>query len=93
MNETLIILAMLIASIGILLYFVGWINTIFMALGKDEKIMGILIFILNPLAIYYNIKHWNDDGAKQAKQLLIGLFIMCITIIHAYIYYTKYAIT
>ena len=87
MNETIIILAMIIACIGILLYFVGWINTIFMALGKNEKIMGILIFILNPLAIYYSIKHW-DDGATQAKQLMVGLFIMCATIIPAYIYYT-----
>lgn len=92
MNETIIILAMLIACIGILLYFVGWINTIFMALGKDEKIMGIIIFILNPVAIYYSIKHW-DEAKVQAKQLMIGLFIMCITIIPAYFYYAKYAIT
>jgi hypothetical protein len=92
MNETIIILAMLIACIGILLYFVGWINTIFMALGKDEKIMGILIFIFNPLAIYYSIKYW-DDGATQAKQLLIGLFIMGVTIIPAYLYYSHNIVT
>ena len=88
MNETIIILAMLIACIGILLYFVGWINTIFMALGKDEKIMGIVIFLLNPVAIYYSIKHW-DEAKIQAKQLIIGLFIMCVTIIPAYVYYSK----
>lgn len=87
MNETIIILAILIACIGILLYFVGWINTIFMALGKNEIIMGILIFVLNPLAIYYSIKQWNNDGATQAKQLIMGLFIMCATIIPAYVYY------
>ena len=86
MNETIIILAMLIACIGILLYFVGWINVIFMALGKNEKIMGLLIFVINPLAIYYSIKHW-DEAATQAKQLLLGAFIMCATIIPAYIYY------
>ena len=92
MNETIIILFMLIACVGILLYFVGWINTIFMALGKDEKLMGALIFILNPLAIYYSIKHWNE-AKVQAKQLIIGLFIMCATIIPAYVYYTSYIIT
>jgi len=89
MNETIIILSMLIACIGILLYFVGWINTIFMALGKDEKTMGFIIFILNPVAIYYSIKHW-DEAKVQAKQLMIGLFIMAATIIPAYVYYTKY---
>lgn len=83
---------MLIACVGILLYFVGWINTIFMALGKDEKLMGVAIFILNPLAIYYCIKNW-DDAATQGKQLLIGLLIMICTVLPAYIYYTKYAIT
>ena len=88
MNETLIILAMLIACIGILLYFVGWINTIFMALGKDEKLMGIVIFIINPLAIYYSLKHW-QDAKTQAKQLIIGLIIMCATIIPAYVYYSQ----
>jgi len=92
MNETIIILAMLIACIGILLYFVGWINSIFMALGKGEIFIGIVIFIINPLAIYYSIKHW-DEAKVQAKQLLVGLFIMCITIIPAYLYYSKYAIT
>ncbi len=92
MNETIIILAMLIACIGILLYFVGWINTIFMALGKDEKIMGVIIFILNPVAIYYSIKHW-DEAKVQARQLIIGLFIMCATIIPAYVYYSKNVIS
>jgi 4-amino-4-deoxy-L-arabinose transferase-like glycosyltransferase len=88
MNETIIILAMLIACIGILLYFVGWVNTIFMALGKDEKIMGVIIFLLSPIAIYYSIKHW-DEAKVQAKQLTIGLIIMCATIIPAYVYYSN----
>jgi hypothetical protein len=83
---------MLIACIGILLYFVGWINTIFMALGKDEKLMGAIIFILNPLAIYYSIKH-KSEAKNQIKQLLIGLFLMCATIIPAYIYYSKNVIS
>lgn len=91
MNEILIIVAILIACIGILLYFVGWINTIFMALGKDQKIMGVVIFILNPIAIYYSLKHWND-AKTQAKQLIIGLIIMCLTIIPAVLFYSKHAI-
>ena len=89
MNETIIILAMLIACLGILLYFVGWINTIFMALGKNQKLIGAVIFILNPLAIIYCIKNWHD-AKIQGLQLLIGLGIMCFTIIPAYLYYTKY---
>lgn len=82
---------MLIACIGILLYFVGWINTIFMALGKNQIVMGVLLFVVNPIAIIYCIKNWND-AATQGKQLIIGLLIMCSTIIPAYIYYSKYAI-
>ena len=83
---------MLIACLGILLYFVGWINTIFMALGKQQKLLGLVLFLLNPLAIIYCIKNWND-AKTQGLQLIIGLFIMCATIIPAYLYYTKYAIT
>jgi len=86
MNETIIILAMLIACIGILLYFVGWINTIFMALGKQQKLTGAIILLLNPLAIVYCIKNWND-AKIQGLQLIIGLFIICATIIPAYLYY------
>jgi len=88
MNETIIILAMLITCLGILLYFVGWINTIFMALGKDQKIVGVTVFIFNPLAIIYCIKYWHD-AKTQGLQLIIGLLIMCSTIIPAYLYYTK----
>ncbi|MBL4660752.1 MAG: hypothetical protein JKY19_10380 [Alcanivoracaceae bacterium] len=88
MNETIIIIAMLIACLGILLYFVGWINTIFMALGKDQKVVGATLFILNPLAIIYCLKNWND-AKTQCLQLIIGLLIMCSTIIPAYLYYTK----
>lgn len=83
---------MLISCLGILLYFVGWINTIFMALGKGQKLMGAILFILNPLAIIYCIKNW-DDAKIQGLQLIIGLAIMSATIIPAYLYYTKYAIT
>jgi len=82
---------MLIACLGILLYFVGWINTIFMALGNQQKLMGLVLFLLNPLAIIYCIKYWNN-AKTQGLQLIIGLIIMCSTIIPAYLYYTKYAI-
>jgi len=86
MNETLIIIAILIACIGILLYFVGWINTIFMALGKDEKLIAATVFILNPVAIIYCLKNWSE-ASKQGKQLISGLLIMCATIIPALLYY------
>ena len=88
MNETIIITFMLFACIGLLLYFVGWINTIFMALGNDQKLMGFIIFILNPVAIYYCIKHW-DQAKIQGLQLIIGLCIMLVTIVPAYLYYTQ----
>ncbi len=83
---------MLIACLGILLYFVGWMNTIFMALGKEQKLMGAILFIINPLAIIYCIKNW-QDARIQGIQLITGALIMCATIIPAYLYYTKYAIT
>lgn len=88
MNETIIIITILIACLGILLYFVGWINTIFMALGKDDKFIAAIIFILNPVAIYYCLKNW-QEASTQGKQLLIGLAIMSATIIPAILYYNN----
>ncbi len=88
MYETLIIFYVLIACIGLLLYFVGWINTIFMALGNQQKIYAFSIFILNPLAIYYSLKNW-QQAKTQAKQLIIGLLIMCLTIIPAIVYFNQ----
>ena len=86
MYETIIITVMLVACIGILLYFVGWINTVFMALGNKQHSYAILIVLLNPLAIYYCFKNW-PEAKTQGKQLIIGLLIMCFTIIPAYYYY------
>ncbi len=88
MNETIIILFILIACVGILLYFVGWINTIFMALGKDNKLYAAVITIINPIAIFYCIQNW-QDGKTQGKQMIIGLLIMSVTIIPAYVYYNN----
>ncbi len=88
MYETLIIFYVLIACIGLLLYFVGWINTIFMALGNQQKIYAFSILILNPLAIYYSLKNW-QQAKTQAKQLIIGLLIMCLTIIPAIVYFNQ----
>ena len=87
MYEAIIITTILVACIGILLFFVGWINTVITALGNKEYVLAIFIWILNPLAIYYCIKNW-DIAKTQGKQLIIGLFIMCITIIPAYIYFS-----
>ncbi|HFC30338.1 MAG TPA: hypothetical protein ENJ44_04765 [Oceanospirillales bacterium] len=92
MYELIIILTVLTASIGILLYFVGWINTIFMALGNNQKLYAFIIFLLNPLAIYYCLKNW-QQAKTQGKQLIIGLFIMCISIIPAVYYYYNFVKT
>lgn len=91
MNELKIILVILVSSVGLLLYFVGWINTIFMALGKKQHIYASVIFILNPLAIYYCITNWKD-GAVQGKQMIIGLVVFCVTAIPAYMYVKDLAV-
>lgn len=59
-----------------------------MALGKQQKLIGAILFILNPLAIAYCIKYW-DDASKNGKQLIIGLVLMIITIIPGYLFIDK----
>ena len=88
MYDFLIILVILAGSVGVLLYFVGWMNTIFMALGKKQYSMGAVLFILNPLSIVYCIKNW-QDASKQGKQLIIGFVLMCCTIIPSYFFIDK----
>ena len=68
-----------------MLYFVGWINTIYMALGKDNKTKAIIIFILNPIAIFFCIQNWQEEK-KQGLQLIIGLILVCITAIPSYLF-------
>lgn len=85
MNETIIIAVILIGSIGLMLYFVGWINSIFMALGKNQKIRAIEILIINPTAIFYCLENW-QEAKTQGLQLIIGLFLMCITAIPSYLH-------
>ena len=85
LNAIIIIGIILIGSIGLMLYFVGWINSIFMALGNDKKIKAIIIFIINPIAIYYCIQNWQEEK-KLGLQLIIGLFLICITAIPSYLF-------
>jgi uncharacterized BrkB/YihY/UPF0761 family membrane protein len=67
MFEVLIILVILAGSIGLTLYFVGWINCIFMALGKDQIAKAIIIFILNPVAIFICYKIGKNKKNKVYK--------------------------
>lgn len=92
MKEILIILLMLLLSAGMMLYFVGLVNTIIIAFGRKHTKFGLLIVLFNPLAILYCINNWNISKT-QGKQLIIGLLIMCIIIIPGYFYYKKYPIT
>ncbi|MCF6288825.1 MAG: hypothetical protein L3J53_06275 [Proteobacteria bacterium] len=85
MNELIIIGIVLVASIGLLLYFIGWINTIFMALGRKQFLLAITLLILSPLAIYYCSKNW-QEAATQGKQMIAGLLIFCVIAIPAYLY-------
>ena len=84
MNELIIITIILIGSIGILLYFIGWINTIFMALGKKQYGLAILLFFISPLSITYCIKHW-AQAAIHGKQMIFGLILFTVTAIPAYL--------
>ncbi|MFK8012974.1 MAG: hypothetical protein AB8B80_13100 [Marinicellaceae bacterium] len=85
MYELFIIFVILIGCIGLMLYFVGWINCIFMALGKDKKIQAVVIFIVNPIAIYFCMQNWQDEK-KQGLQMICGLLIMVVTVIPSYLY-------
>jgi len=85
MNELFIILIILIGSTGLMLYFVGWINSIFMALGKGQKIRAIELFLLNPTAIFYCLENWKE-AKKHGIQLIVGLILVCATAIPSYVY-------
>lgn len=85
MNELIIISTILVGSVGVLLYFIGWINTTIMALSKKQHVLGIILFLLSPLSVIYCIQHWSE-AAKQGKQMILGLIIFSMTAIPAYLY-------
>ena len=85
MFEALIIVVILVGSVGLMLYFVGWINCIFMALGKDQKAKVIIIFILNPITIFFCLQNWQEQKT-QGLQMIIGLILFCITAVPSYVY-------
>jgi formate hydrogenlyase subunit 3/multisubunit Na+/H+ antiporter MnhD subunit len=91
MNELIIIAVILIGSIGALLYFIGWVNTIIFALSKKQHGLAIILFLVSPLSIIYCIKHWHH-AAKHGKQMMLGLILICVTAIPAYLYVNSLAV-
>jgi uncharacterized membrane protein len=88
MLEFYIILGLILTSIGVLLYFIGTLNTIIIAFGKKQTLFGISIIVINPIAIVYCLMNWKD-ASTQGMQILLGLIIMSCVLIPAYMFYYK----
>ncbi len=86
MYELLAISGTLLLSVGILLYFVGVINTIIIAFGRKHTTFAIFMVIINPLAIIYCLRNWKVSKT-QGWQLIIG-FVITSTIAFL-IYYNR----
>jgi uncharacterized membrane protein YiaA len=89
MNEIIILLALLVLCSGVLIYFIGAVNSFIIALGNKHYIFAIAILLLNPIAIVYCLINW-EIAETQGKQLVIGLIISGSVIVPSYIYYSKF---
>ncbi|HHL31636.1 MAG TPA: hypothetical protein ENJ41_03555 [Oceanospirillales bacterium] len=89
MNEIIILLVLLILSSGVLIYFIGAINSLIIALGNKHYVFALAILLFNPIAIVYCLINW-EIAETQGKQLVIGLIISGSALVPCYIYYSKF---
>ena len=78
MMSLLLTLLIIVACAGVALIFVGWIVTAVTALGNRHYVLGLLSFLLAPVAVVY-CAIYRDQTAYPRRLLLWGFALLLIS--------------
>ncbi len=78
METLLTIIFVLLLSLSALLFFYSWIASLFIAAGKKRHFIAIILFIVQPTILFYNLIAWKETQYSR-RFLLTGiiLFFLC----------------
>jgi hypothetical protein len=80
MGDYIVIAALLTGSIGLMLFVIGAIFTVVVALGNKQYLFGWSVFLFLPLSLVYCAMHW-DKASYSGKMVYWGAGLLSITAI------------